>query len=150
MTGFNMDIDAIKDFEEMLIPPGKYQVEVLSGKDGTTMKDRGKMDLRVKILDTIPAGEDIDTDAYLDPIDTQLFVSLYLPMDGDKPSTKNMMTKNLKNFLINFDVDPANEGVISAEDFVGCTGGVTVKHERAFKDDPDSDMRATVKGSCSL
>jgi len=149
MPGFNLDVSEIKNYEEMLIPEGKYLVEVLSGKDGTTMKDRGKMDLRVKILDTIPAGEDLDLDSYLDPIDSQLFIPIYLPMDGDKVSTKNMMTKILSNFLNFFDVEASEAGVLTAEDFVGCSGGIVVKHARAFKDDPDSDMKAVVKGACA-
>lgn len=149
MGGFNLNIDDIKNYEEKLIPAGKYLVEVLSGKDGTTLKERGKMDLRVKILDSIPGGEDFDLEAFLDPIDSQLFISIYLPMEGDKPNTINMMTKGLSNFLKFFDVEASEKGVLTAEDFVGCSGGVVVKHERAFKDDPDSDMRATIKGACA-
>lgn len=148
MGGFNVNINDIKDYEEKLIPAGKYLVEVLSGKDGQTMKDRGKIDLRLKILDSIPSGEEFDLDSYLDPIDSSIFAPIYLPMDGDKANTKNMMTKTLSNYLNFFDVEASEDGVLTGEDFVGCSGGIIVKHERAFKDDPDSDMRATVKGAC--
>ena len=90
--GFNMNVEDVKNYEEMLIPEGKYLGEVIDGTDGETQKNRGKIDLRVKLLDTIPSGEDLDLDSFLDPIDSLVFPHIYLPMDGDVARTKNMMT----------------------------------------------------------
>lgn len=150
MGGFALNIEDVKNYEELLYPAGKYEVEVISGKDGETKNGRGKIDLRLKVLETIPPGEDIDTEKYLDPIDQNMFATIFLPVEGDKTSTKNMFTKIIQGYLINFDVDPSDASILTGKDFEGCTGGVSVKHEKAFKDDPDSDMRAVVKGSCTL
>lgn len=150
MDGFNLDIDKIKDYEEMLIPEGKYLVEILDGKDEETQKHRGKLGLRAKILDTIPAGEDLDLDSYLDPIDSLVFPNIYLPMDGDVTRTKNMMTKILQGYLVHFEVESSTPGVLTAKDFIGCSGGIVVKHEKMDKDDPKSDLRVNIKGACAV
>ncbi len=148
MGGFAMNISDVKDYEEKLIPAGKYLVEILKGTDGETSKGRGKIDLRAKVLDTIPSGEEIDTDKYLDPIDGNVFPAIFLPQDNDINSTKNMMTKGLSNWVKFFDLVPADDEILTGKDFEGLVGGIVVKHELAFKDDPDSDLRAVVKGAC--
>ena len=150
MGGFALNIEDVKNYEELLYPAGKYEVEILSGKDGETKNGRGKIDLRAKVLETIPAGEDIDTEKYLDPIDQNLFITIYLPVEGDVSRTKNMMTKIIQGYLIHFEIEAADPGILTGADFVGTTGGVVLKHEKAFRDDPDSEMRATVKGACAL
>lgn len=150
MDGFNLDIASIKDYEEMLIPAGKYLVEILEGKDEETQKGRGKLGLRAKIIDTIPAGEDIDLDAFLDPIDSLIFPNIYLPMEGDVSRTKNMMTKILQGYLVHFEVEAGTPGVLTAKDFIGCSGGIVVKHERMDKDDPSSDLRVNIKSACAI
>ena len=145
-----MNIEDVKNYEELLIPEGKYVVEILDGKDEETQKHRGKLGLRAKILDTIPAGEDLDLDAFLDPIDSLVFPNIYLPMDGDVARTKNMMTKILQGYLVHFEVEASTAGVLTAKDFIGCSGGILVKHERRDKDDPQSDLRLNIKSACAV
>ena len=150
MDGFNVDIGSIKDYKEMLIPEGKYLVEIIDGKDDETQKNRGRLALRAKIIDTIPAGEDIDLDSFLDPIDSLIFPNIYLPMDGDVPLTKNFMTKTLQGYLIHFEVEASTPGVLTAKDFIGCSGGIVVKYQKIDKDDPESDVRLDFKGACAI
>lgn len=150
MAGFNVNVADVKDYVEMLIPEGKYVVECLSAKEGMTLKDRGKIDLRLKILDTIPSGEDIDLESFLDPIDSSVFGAIYFVKDGDIPRTKNMMIKTLQSYLKHFEVESAVDGVLTGDDFVGCNGGIVIKYEKDDKDDPKSSIRAKVKSACAI
>ncbi len=142
---FVVDVDAMKDYQDLLYPEGKYLVEVIKAKEGVTKNGRQKLDLTLKILDTVPAGEPIDTDNFLDPIDQVIFSSIYFAQDSDPKRSADFMNKLLRDYLKSFDISPANPGQLSGEDFEGTTGGILIKHEKAYKDDPDSEVRAVVK-----
>jgi len=142
---FVVDVEAVKDYQDLLYPEGKYLVEVMKAKEGLTQKGREKIDLTLKILDTIPANEPIDTDNYLDPMDQVIFSTIYLPNENDPKRSADFMNKLLRDYLKAFDVQPENPGQLSSGDFEGTTGGILIKHEKAYKDDPDSELRAIIK-----
>lgn len=142
---FVVDVDTMKDYQDMLYPEGKFLVEVIKAKEGVTKNGRNKLDLSLKILDTVPSGEPIDTDNFLDPIDQVIFSTIYLANDNDPKRSADFMNKLLRDYLKAFDIQAANPGQLAAEDFEGTTGGILIKHERAYKDDPESEMRAVVK-----
>ncbi len=148
--GFAINVNDAKNYRDTLMAPGRYQVEVIKGKDGFTMKDRGKLDLTIKILDTIPPGEEIDEDEFENPIDSTKFVSIYLPAEGDAKNTVNMFNGKLRDYLINFEVEPEDENSLTAKDFEGCVGGIVVKHKKRDKNDPNSPMQADIDRSCPI
>lgn len=146
--GFHVNVEDLKNYKEMLVPAGKYLVEVIKGQDKKAASGRDMMNLTLKILDTIPPGEETDTENFLDPIDSIQFKLLMAPMEGDKIGTVNMFNKNVSDYLNNFDVEAADPEKLVAADFVGTSGGITIKYEKLDKDEPDSDLRAVVDKSC--
>ena len=142
---FVVDVNAMKDYKDMIYPEGKFLAEVIKAKEGLTAKGREKIDLTLKILDTVPANEPIDTEENLDPIDQVIFATIYLANDDDPKRSADFMNKLLRDYLKAFDVQPAVPGELSASDFEGTSGGIVIKHEKAYKDDPDSEVKAVVK-----
>lgn len=148
--GFAISVDDLKDYKDILPAPGKYQVEITKGKDGFTQKGRGKIDLNFKVLDTIPAGEEIDEEQYENPIDSTKFATIYLPTDGDAKNTQNMFNGRIRDWLNNFEVEASDPNELTGKDFVDCVGGVIIKHEKRDKNDPNSPMQARIENSCPL
>ena len=151
---FAVNVDEIKDYKDTLKAPGKYQVEVVKAKEGVTRQggpgSRPKIDLTLKVLDTIPAGEDIDEDEYENPLDQMVFASIYFPREDDKKNTKNLMMGNLRDYLNNFEVEPEDPNSLGAEDFMGCIGGVEIKHQKRDKNDPNSPLTDRINNSVPI
>jgi len=151
MAGYAIDIEEVVAYEDLIIPAGKYQAEILKAKFGTTMKGKPKFDLTVKIIDTIPPGEEIDTASFDDPIDKNQFAAIYLPNeDSDTKAGLNFKKSLLRDWLKYFDVDTEEAGKLNDTDFEGCIGGIQIVHEKMDKSDPESPMRAVVKKACAM
>lgn len=147
---FAVDVQDVKDYRDLLPAPGKYQAEIIKATEGMTSKDRPKIDLRLKILDTIPAGEEIDEDEYENPLESIQFATIYLVKDDDPKRTQSFMTSMLRDWLVNFEIEPEVEGELSASDFVSTVGGCIIKHEKRDRNDPNSSIVSRVDKSCVL
>lgn len=147
---FAVDVQDVKDYKDLLAAPGDYQVEIIKASEGMTSKDRPKIDLRLKVLDTLPAGEEIDEDEFENPLESVQFATIYLLKDDDPQRTRGFMLSQLRDWLNHFDVEPEVDGELSASDFVGMVGGVKIKHERSQRGDNSSPMRANITGPVPL
>ena len=148
---FAIDVNEVKNYEEILTAPGDYQVEIIKAKEGKTQKGRAKIDLTYTYLDTFPAGEEINEDDFENPLDATGFTTIYLPdPELDTKRGGNFMTMNLRDWLNNFNVVPAEEGKLGAEDFVGLVGGIKIVHKKRDKNDADSPVQAEVGRSVDI
>lgn len=148
---FAIDVNEIKSYEEILTAPGDYQVEILKAKAGKTQKGRAKIDLTFKYLDTIPAGEEIDDENFENPLDTNGFTTIYLPDEElDTKRGANFMKANLRDWLINFNVEPEDPNGLDAKDFIDCVGGIKIKHKKRDRNDDSSPVQAEVDRSVPL
>lgn len=147
---FAVNVEDQKDYKDILPAAGRYQAEITKAKEGKTEKGRGKIDLTLKILDTIPAGEEIDEDNFENPIDGIQFATIYMIVDEDKKSTKNMFNGRLRDWLTNFNVVAEDPDGLSASDFENLVGGVTIKHQKRDKKDPNSPLQARIENSCPI
>jgi len=147
---FAVNVEDVVNYKELLVAPGRYQAEIIKATEGMTQKDRPKFDLRLKILDTIPAGEEIDEDEFENPIDSIQFASIYLAKDDDPQRTKGFMTSILKDWLMMYDVQAADAGELSGSDFEGCVGGIIIKHEKRDRNDADSPLVARADKPCDI
>lgn len=151
----SIDLTTLADYKEKLIPEGNYQVRIKKATLGiATTSNRPKIDMHAVILDTVPAGEDLEGlgDDFEYPLEKMVFPSIYFPKAGDKPNSANFMMKILANYVKHFGivVDDPNDLKAFAKAFVGAEGGVIVKYEPSERDNPKSDPRVVVKSSISL
>lgn len=147
---FSVNVSDVKDYKDLLPAPGKYQGEIIKATEGMTQKDRPKIDLRLKVLDTIPAGEEIDEDEFENPLESVQFATIYLAKDDDPQRTAGFMTSQLRDWLNFFEVEPEIENELSASDFMGMVGGFVIKHEKRDRNDPNSPIVARVDRPCEL
>ena len=149
---FTVDLTTITDYEDMLIPEGKYQAVVTKAKAGSTQKGRPKVDLTLKIEDTVPAGEELDLDEYEDPIEKSVFATIYFPVPDDKKTTINMFKGLIRDWMNFFEVtaDDPNDLKALASNFENTIGGILIKYEKMDRDDPESGNRAVVKKAVKL
>ena len=152
MSDMNIDLTTIADFREKLIPEGNYQVVVKKATVGVTATtQRPKVSLQLKIVDTIPAGEDLTgiEDDFEYPLEKMLFTDVLMPLAGDKG---DFMKKLLSGWVRNFGVIPTDPNDLKAlaKEFLGTEGGVIVVYEPSDRSDKESDPKAVVKRSTKL
>ena len=155
MSDMNIDLTTIGDFKEKLIPEGNYQVVVTKATAGvTSVSQRPKVSLHVRIVDTIPAGEDLSgiEDDFEYPLETMLFPDILMPLAGEPKKTSNFMTKMLRDWIVNFGVIPTDPNDLKAlaKEFIGAEGGITVIYEPSDRNDKTSDPKAVAKRSIAL
>jgi len=154
--GFAVSIDDAKGYKDILPAAGRYEAEIIKAKEGKTRQggplSRGKIDLRFKVLDTIPNGraDEIDVDEYENPIDSIQFSTIYMVAAHDQKNTVNMFKGRLRDWLTNFDVEAADPNKLEDNDFVDCVGGIVIKHEKRDKNDKNSPLVARIEVSCPL
>lgn len=151
----SIDLTTLGDYKEKLIPEGNYHVRITKATLGIATKtNRPKIDMHAKILDTVPAGEDLSgiEDDFEFPIEKMVFPSIYFPKAGDPPNSANFMMKTLANYVKHFNVqtDDPNDLKKFAKAFVGAEGGVVVKYVPSDRSDKESDPRVDVKSSISI
>lgn len=148
---FKMDVQAVKDFKEKLYPKGPYEGQIVAVEEKTASSGREFFALQVKILETIPAEQEIDEEEFLNPLGKTVFYNVMTPMhDTDKPGTISMFQKNLSNMLKFGNIDPAVEGELSGDDLLNQYVGVIMSHNKINKDNPKSDLRAELTGFCPM
>ena len=155
MSDMNIDLTTIADFKEKLIPEGNYQVVVKKATVGvTSVTERPKIDLQLKIVDNIPAGEDLSgyEDDFEYPLEKLVFGSIMFPLTSDKPQSSSFMMKMLRDWVLHFGITPSDPNDLKAfaKEFIGTEGGIIVAYEPSDRNDPDSDPKANVKRSCAL
>jgi hypothetical protein len=140
-----INVQEVKDYKDLLIPDGNYQVSVIGAEDKTS--DYGEfIELTFKIEDTIPSGQPFAEDE-LDPVAEGTIIStrIYGLKDNAEPWQIKSFMKTMHGYLDYFDIDPMDDENITAEDFEGRLGGLYIKQEPMVKKDPDSKLIHRVK-----
>ena len=141
-----VNVQAIKDYKDLYIPTGLYEVDVVDAVDGST--ENGEyIDITFKVVDTIPGGQEIDSEEFIDAVAEQSIISyrLWVPGDGAEGWQVKAFNRTANGFMEYFGLDPMNEDEIVGDDFKGLTGGVKIAIEPMNKKDPDSKSVNRVK-----
>ncbi len=141
-----IDVRAVREHKERLIPTGDYEVKFVKVEEKIAQSGRDWFSLTCEFLDTIPSGQNIDQEDYVDPIKEKqkLFKGVFFPMDGDKANTKSMFLSDMKKLLEYSECIPADDDNLEPSDLINLYCGVKVAHKPINKDDPNSDLRAEI------
>ena len=144
-----INVEEVKNWKDILIQAGNYQVEVLKAEDKVTQYDDDYIAITFKIVDTIPSGLEIDTDNYIDAVEEQSLIStnIYFPKEADEQWKRAKANKTLQGYLANFEIDPLNDDEIVAEDFKDTVGGIYIKHGPKDWKDKNGDQTHKVQYS---
>jgi len=141
-----INVNAVRNHVERLIPTGDYEVKFVKVESKVAQSGREWFNITCEFQDTIPSGLVIDQEIAVDPIaeKQKLFKGVFFEMDGDKPGTVSMFNSALKSLLNYSECVPASDDALEPSDLINLYCGVKVAHKPINKDDPDSDKRAEI------
>lgn len=147
--GFKIDTREVADFVERIYPKGAYEGKIVGVEEKVGNSGREMFVLDIEVADTIPSGEYIDEETYVNPLGKKLKKYQCFPMEGDKQNTKDMFTAQLRD-LIKFSGASVADDELNGDDFLNQYIGVTIGHSKINRDDPNSGVRAEISGYCAL
>ena len=141
-----INVKAVRDYKERLIPAGDYEVKFTKVEEKLAQTGREWFNITCEFQDTIPSGLEIDEEIAVDPIasKSKLFKGLFFEMDGDKPNTIGMFTSAIQNLLLYSECQPASDEELLPSDLINLYCGVKVAHKPINKDDPNGTKRAEI------
>lgn len=145
-----INVRAAQEFKELLFPKGAYEGKIVEAEEKTYNSGRQGFELKIEIQDTIPAGQEINEEDYANPLGKKLTARVFFPQSGDKKTTEGMFLKKIRDLMSSTGVEPESEEELSADEFLGYSVGVIMKHELVNKDDKNGDSRAVLDGFTAL
>lgn len=116
----------VKSHKEINIPGISYVGVITSAEDKISKQasQRPFTSLAIKIEDSVPGGQDVDDDLFLDPYDSTVFTNLYTVLQGDNKFFANNASKTNKSFL------EATDDLTECDDIIGLKVGFTVAYNK--------------------